>query len=212
MLVDLSVKEFVSTVASSSPAPGGGSCASLASSIGCSLASMLCQLTFGKKTFEERSEQEKNKFQEAFALMEKNAKELEALIDEDTSAFNQIMEAFKRPKETDEEKQSRSAAIQSATWNAIKVPLRMSDLSLNSLESMEILIEYGNANAISDLGVGILLLNAGLKGANMNVKINLASVKDKEKSAETLAHINANETRADEITKDLTEKINEKLA
>lgn len=212
MLVDLTVKEFVNTVASSSPAPGGGSCSSLSSTIGCSLASMLCQLTFGKKSFEERSEEEKDKFQKAFDLMTKNANALEALIDEDTAAFNQIMCAFKLPKETEEEKQARSAAIQSATWNAIEVPLKMSDLSLSSLESMAILLEVGNANAISDLGVGILLLNSGLKGANMNVKINLGSVKDKERSAMTLAHINANEAKADQLTKHLIEKINQTLA
>lgn len=212
MLIDLTVKEYVETVASSSPAPGGGSCSSLASTIGCSLASMLCQLTIGKKSFEENSDIDKIKFQAAFDLMDKNAKELLALIDEDTAAFNQIMAAFKLPKETDEDKVKRSAAIQSATWNAIDVPLRMSDLSLNSLENIQVLLTFGNVNAISDLGVGTLLLNAGLKGANMNVKINLGSVKDKERAEETLAHINQNEKQADEIVQNLLAQINEKLS
>lgn len=212
MLVNLTVKDFIKDVASSSPAPGGGSCSSLASSIGCSLASMLCQLSFGKKSFEENTPEEKEQFQAAFELLGKNANQLEELIDLDTAAFNKIMDAFKMPKESDDEKLARSAAIQAATWGAIDIPLKMSDLSLQSLENMEILLKLGNANATSDLGVGILLLNAGLKGANMNVKINLSSVKDKEKAQETLDHINKNEEKADQISKKLIDEINQKLA
>ncbi len=212
MLVNLSVSEFIKSVASSSPAPGGGSCSSLASTIGSSLAAMMCQLSFGKKSFEEKSEDEKEEFKKAFELMTSNAQELERLIDEDTAAFNAIMDAFKLPKETDEDKQIRSEAIQSATWGAIDVPLKMSDLSLSSLKNMDILLLAGNANAISDLGVGILLLNAGLKGANMNVKINLGSVKDKERAAKTLDHINSNEEIADKLSQKLLSEINQKLA
>lgn len=212
MLINLTVKEFVENVASSSPAPGGGSCSSLASTIGCSLAAMLCQLSVGKKSFEENSDEIKKEFSQSFQLMEENAKVLLTLIDEDTAAFNKIMDAFKMPKETDEEKAARSQAIQDATWSAIEVPQKMSDLSLESLMHLEVLLQHGNANAISDLGVGILLLNAGLKGANMNVKINLGSVKDKEKAAQVLSHIQKNEAQADEITSKLIAQINEKLA
>lgn len=212
MLIDLSVKEFASTVASSSPAPGGGSCSSLASTIGCSLAAMLCELTVSKKSYDENQADTKAEFQAAFDLMQKNAKELLALIDEDTAAFNKIMEAFKLPKETDEDKAARSTAIQAATWSAIDVPLRMSDLSLDALSNMQVLLAHGNTNAISDLGVGILLLQAGLKGANMNVKINLGSVKDKEKAAQTLERINDNESTADALVQTLLAEINAKLA
>ena len=211
MLIDLTVKEFTETVASSSPAPGGGSCSSLASTIGCSLAAMLCELTLGKKSYEEIPNSNKAEFQAAFELMQKNAAALRDLIDEDTAAFNQIMEAFKLPKETEEDKQARSAAIQAATWNAIDVPLKMSDLSLEALNHMQSLLSYGNANAISDLGVGILLLQAGLKGANMNVKINLGSVKDKDKAAQIMDHINHNEKQADQLAQGLLTEINTKL-
>ena len=211
MLIDLTVKEFTETVASSSPAPGGGSCSSLASTIGCSLAAMLCELTLGKKSYEEIPEHNKAEFQAAFELMQKNAAALRDLIDEDTAAFNQIMEAFKLPKETEEDKQARSAAIQTATWNAIDVPLKMSDLSLEALNHMQTLLTHGNTNAISDLGVGILLLQAGLKGANMNVKINLGSVKDKDKAAQTMDHIQRNEKQADQMAQNLRAEINTKL-
>lgn len=211
MLTELKLNDFVETVASSAPAPGGGSCSSLAGALGCSLAAMVCQLTFGKKSFTEQSDEKRLAFQETFDTLEKYSKELMELIDKDTDAFNQIMDAFKLPKNTDEEKALRSAAIQDGTWAAIATPKRMAEISLEALESLEIIYELGNQNAMSDLGVGVLMLQAGLKGANMNVKINLSGVKDAERGAKTLDRINELEKRADEIAAKLLPLINEKL-
>lgn len=211
MLRDLKLTEFVETVASSAPAPGGGSCSSLASSLGAGLAAMMCQLTVGKKSYLEYPEEERVKFEQTLSTLQEYSKELLELIDKDTLAFNLIMDAFKLPKETDAEKTKRSAAIQDATWQAIATPYRMSELSLKSLELLQILVDMGNANAISDLGVGILLLQAGLKGANMNVKINLSSVKDKERADKTLAEINAFEEKADQLCTHLLPQIHAKL-
>ena len=211
MLTQLKLNEFVETVASSSPAPGGGSCSSLASSLGAGLAAMMCQLTIGKKAYQEFDENKRAKFEQTLATLQNYSKELMELIDKDTAAFNLIMDAFKMPKETDDEKTRRSTAIQEATWEAIATPYRMSELSVAALEILPILIEMGNQNAISDLGVGVLLLQAGLKGANMNVKINLGSVKDAERASKTLEQINSFEKKADELAAELLTQINSKL-
>ncbi len=211
MLTELKVNDFLQTVASDAPAPGGGSCSSLASALGCGLASMMCQLTVSKKAYAEVADSDKVKFESAFQTLEDFRKELTELIDKDTEAFNHIMAAFKLPKETDEEKKIRSAAIQDATWLAIATPYRMSELSVTALRQLQVLVDFGNANAISDLGVGVLLLNAGLKGANMNVKINLSSVKDADRAAKTLQEITAFETEADDLAKNLLQQINAKL-
>ncbi len=211
MLTELKVNDFLQTVASDAPAPGGGSCSSLASALGCGLVSMMCQLTVSKKAYAEVADSDKVKFESAFQTLEDFRKELTELIDKDTEAFNHIMAAFKLPKETDEEKKIRSAAIQDATWLAIATPYRMSELSVTALRQLQVLVDFGNANAISDLGVGVLLLNAGLKGANMNVKINLSSVKDADRAAKTLQEITAFETEADDLAKNLLQQINAKL-
>lgn len=211
MLIELKINDFLETVASDAPAPGGGSCSSLAGALGCGLASMMCQLTVSKKAYAEVSDTDKAKFESAFQAMEDFRKELTELIDKDTEAFNHIMAAFKLPKETDEDKKLRSAAIQDATWLAIATPYRMSELSVAALRQLQVLVDFGNANAISDLGVGVLLLNAGLKGANMNVKINLSGVKDAERADKTLKEITAFEAEADELAKGLLAQINAKL-
>lgn len=211
MLTELKLNEFVETVASSAPAPGGGSCSSLAGALGAGLAVMVCQLTVGKKSYQEYSEENKSKVESTLSLLQGFSKELTELIDKDTIAFNHIMDAFKMPKETTEEKELRSKAIQEATWNAIATPYRMSELCLGSIENLTSLVELGNQNAISDLGVGILLLQAGLKGANMNVKINLSGVKDTERAKITLDQITEFERKADELASKLLKQINEKL-
>lgn len=211
MLIELKLNDFVETVASSAPAPGGGSCSSLASSLGAGLGVMMCQLTVGKKSYHEYSDENKAKIENTLALLQNCSKELTELIDKDTLAFNQIMDAFKMPKNTDDEKAKRSAAIQEATWAAIATPLRMSELSLLAIQNAACLAELGNPNAISDLGVGILLLQAGLKGANMNVKINLSGVKDAERAKETLDKINYFEKTANELAEKILAQVNEKL-
>ncbi|MDO4711153.1 MAG: cyclodeaminase/cyclohydrolase family protein [Peptostreptococcaceae bacterium] len=211
MLTELKLNDFIETVASSAPAPGGGSCSSLAGALGAGLAVMMCQLTIGKKSFQEYSEENKRKVEDTLSILQNYSKELTELIDKDTLAFNRIMDAFKLPKETDDQKAQRSQAIQEATWNAIATPFRMSELSLQSIEALGCLVDLGNANAISDLGVGILLLQAGLKGANMNVKINLSSVKDADRAKKTLDEINDFEKKADKLAASLLKQVNEKL-
>ncbi len=175
-LASMDVKGFLEELASNSPAPGGGSVAALSGSLGAALLEMVCNLTVGKKNYEE-----------AWGEMKAAAKDigihrmrLLELVDEDTNAFNDVMKAFKLPKGTDEEKAARSAAIQSGYKKAIDTPM---DTALKCLELLELatpVAQKGNRNSITDVGVGADMAAAGLVGAVMNVRINLGSIKDKE--------------------------------
>ncbi|ERJ12653.1 cyclodeaminase/cyclohydrolase family protein [Haloplasma contractile] len=179
-LIDYNVQEFIDEVDSDSPAPGGGSVSALASSLGVSLSRMVSHLTVGKKKYMELDEDVRKKYEQKFNYLQTIKNELIPLIDKDTKAFNRIMKSFKLPKSTDEEKKKRSEAIEDATIEAIKVPHEIARLSIKALETTEDLIKHGNKNAISDIGVGALLLYAGLEGAILNVKINLGSLKDED--------------------------------
>lgn len=177
-LVDLTVKNFIKEVDSDSPAPGGGSVSSVASTIGCALARMVGHLSFGKKKFEANSDADKKKFEEMFDKIKVHQDRLEILVDEDTKSFGVFMDAMKLPKETDEEKTYRKAQMEEATKVIIKVPYEIATESLEVLKSLETIIEFGNKNAITDVGVAALLLNAGVEGAVLNVKINLPGLSD----------------------------------
>ncbi len=212
MLIELKVNDFIETVASSSPAPGGGSCSALSGALGASLAMMMCQLTFGKKNYQQYEEADKQALNEAFEVLQGCAQELSSLVDKDTEAFNQIMAAFKLPKETEDEKKARAKEIQDATWHAIATPLSMAEQSLLALENLEPLVRLGNQNALSDLGVGTLMLQAGLHGAIMNVKINLGSVTDTERAEKLREKIATIVERAESLSNQLLAEIHTKLS
>ncbi len=177
-LIDLKVNEFIKEVDSDSPAPGGGSVSSLASTVGCALARMVGHLTFGKKKFEELEEAQKSEFLSKFNSLEVFQDKLKVLIDKDTESFGIFMKALKLPKETDEEKKFRFEQMELATMEIIKVPFEIAKISIDALESLNSIIEYGNKNAITDVGVAALLLYAGVEGAVLNVKINLPGLSD----------------------------------
>lgn len=177
-LINMTVENFIKEVDSASPAPGGGSVSALASSLGVSLARMVGHLTFGKKKYNEFSDEIKEKFTQSFDKLDTVNQKLVDLIDKDTDNFNLVMAAFKMPKETDEEKAVRSAAIQKATILATETPLKMAELSLEALEVLDDFVEYGNKNAITDVGVAVLLATAGAKGSIYNVKINLSGIEN----------------------------------
>ena len=180
MLVDMTVKDFINEVDSKSPAPGGGSVSSLASSLGAALAGMVCNLTVGKKKFAKLDEGTQKEFNDAFENIVRLKEDLTRFVDEDTASFNLFMDALALPKETDEEKQNRKQAMEDATLEAIKVPYKIATTSLEGLENLIVIIKNGNKNALSDVGVGALLLHSGLEGAILNVKINLPGLSDEE--------------------------------
>ncbi len=132
----------------------------------------------GKKKFEANSDADKKKFEEMFDKIKVHQDRLEILVDEDTKSFGVFMDAMKLPKETDEEKAYRKAQMEEATKVIIKVPYEIATESLEVLKSLETIIEFGNKNAITDVGVAALLLNAGVEGAVLNVKINLPGLSD----------------------------------
>ncbi len=175
-LTDQSMTAFLNDLASSSPAPGGGSVAALSGAIGSALISMVCSLTIGKK-----------KYQSVDAEMKKVLKQSEdlrssfnALVDEDTQAFTKVMEAYALPKETDDQKALRAAAVQEATKEAALVPLRVMKHVIDALALAKVVAEKGNVSSISDTGVGTLMLHAAAEGAALNVRINLNAITDPE--------------------------------
>lgn len=180
MLIKRTVNEFILDVASSNPTPGGGSVAALVGSIGGALTNMVGNLTIGKKIYEEVPSDIKEKMENNFSEVEKVVQNLINLIDEDSTAFDGVMTAFKLPKETEEEKKFRTNSIQEGYKNALEVPLRCGLECLNILKLQDVFATHGNVNAITDVGVGTLLAYSGLEGALFNVTINLKSIKDEE--------------------------------
>lgn len=180
MFIDKSVKDYVVQVQSGEPTPGGGSVAALAGSLGAALTSMVGNLTFGKKAYEGLDDKTKTEMEDAFNEVQKSVEKLNHIVDEDTKAFDGVMEAFKLPKETEEEKKARTEAIQEGYKKALEVPLECAEECYRVLELQNAFAHNGNINAITDIGVGALLAATGLEGAILNVKINLKSIKDEE--------------------------------
>lgn len=211
MVIEKSVKDYIAQTASGEPTPGGGSVSALAGSLGAALTSMVNNLTVGKKAYEELPEDTKGKIKENFDEIEKVLEELNGIIDEDTHAFSKVMEAFKMPKETDEEKKARSQAIQDGYKIALEVPLRCSKKCLRVLELQDIFADYGNVHAITDVGVGTLLAYTGVEGSLFNVSINLGNIKDeaykKEKEKEAADILK----KAKELKEELLEVVYKRL-
>ena len=173
-LAELKTSEFVDLLASDAPAPGGGSAAALEGALGAALTAMVCGLTVGKKKYAE--------FQELAEEAQKKATDLKVrfvdVMDRDTEAFNVVSAAFGMPKETDEEKAARSAAIQKGLEGCTKTPFEMMELAVETLELTASILGKSNDSAASDLGVSALSLRAAIQGAWLNVLINIGSLKD----------------------------------
>ncbi len=178
-LVDLKVLDFLNEVDSKSPAPGGGSVSALVSSLGVSLTRMVGHLTTSKKKFASLEAEIQLEFQDVMSALDMIKQQLILSIDEDTKAFNQIMAAYQLPKDNEENQKIRYQAIQLATEEAIIVPLKVAALSFSVLHHLPFMIQYGNPQAISDLGVAMLSLATGIEGACMNVLINLPGFDNK---------------------------------
>ena len=179
-LIDMTVTDFAKEVDSNSPAPGGGSVAALASDIGVGLARMMAHLSFGKKKYEALDEKVKEEFEVKFDKLGKIREELSKLVDEDTKSFNEFMKALKMPKDTFKQITERQQALAEATLFSIKVPYKTATLSLEAMKELEFLVHNGSQNAITDIGVGTLMLCTGLEGAILNVKVNLMNFENKE--------------------------------
>lgn len=178
MDLNKSLHQFIEEISSSSPTPGGGSVSAFCGVLGTSLGLMVCNLTLGKKKYENVQEEIldiKNKletFKEKFI----------ELYDKDSQAFDKVMEAFKLPKETEEEKSKRTEAIEQATVSATEIPIEVIKTSLETLNYLARLGEIGNQNSLSDAGVAIQLIKTCAEGAMMNVLINTKSLNDRDRA------------------------------
>ena len=200
-LVKMNIKMFLDELASSSPAPGGGSVAALSGALGAALSSMVCNLTRGKQGYEAAQDEIKEILQRSEELR----KQLTDLIDKDTEAFNTVMEALKMPKETEDQKEHRQRAMQSAFKYAADVPLETAQKCMQILDIARILSEKGNKNSISDAAVSALMAQTGLHAAMLNVRINLCSIKDTE-------YVQKITTELDELLRNAIEKSAEILS
>jgi glutamate formiminotransferase/formiminotetrahydrofolate cyclodeaminase len=175
-MVKLDLRRFCNETLSDSPAPGGGSVAALMGALGASLGGMVANLSAGKRGWED-----KLRYFSDWAVKAQQLKdEMLLLVDEDTAAFNNVMAAFALPKGSAKERSARTTAIQAANKLAAEVPLRIMHTASQAYDLLAEMAARGNPASISDVGVGLLAVHACIDGAGMNVKINLANLKDEK--------------------------------
>jgi len=207
-LINMNLRAFADETASESPAPGGGSIAAYIGSLGISLGTMVANLSSHKPGWDDRWE-EFSKHAEKGQLLKD---QLLQMVDEDTRAFNKIMNAFGLPKSTDEEKKMRTEEIQSATKYATEVPFKVMELSLSSFEVIAAMAEQGNPNSVSDAGVGALCARSAVMGAYLNVKINASGLKDKNFVENILKRGQDIQDKAIKFEQNILEVVNKKIA
>lgn len=207
-LVDMSIREFMEETASESPAPGGGSISACMGSLGVALGTMVANLSSHKRGWDERWEE----FSEWAEKGKNYQEELLRLVDEDTNAFNRIMDAFSLPKKTEEEVTARKQAIQEATKNAILVPFRVMETAMKAMEVVKAMADSGNPNSVSDAGVGALALRSCILGASLNVKINTSGLDDKDFVKEIIDKTAKLEVAAQEEEARILEIVNSKIS
>ncbi len=175
-LVDLNVTAFLEKTASNEPVPGGGSISALSAAIATALGTMVTNLTIGRKKYAEKDEDMKAAAEKLNAMRQRFIE----LIDLDSEAYDQVFAAFKLPKETDEEKAHRSAVIEEATKHAAEVPMEVARTALSAMPTILYIGQEGNTNAITDSCVAMMCARTAVRGALLNVRINLGSLKDED--------------------------------
>jgi glutamate formiminotransferase/formiminotetrahydrofolate cyclodeaminase len=175
-LVKMDLREFCNETLSDSPAPGGGSVAALMGALGASLGGMVANISAGKRGWDDKLKY----FSDWTVKAQQLKDELLSLVDEDAAAFNKVMDAFALPRESAEEKTARTAAIEAATKYAAEIPLKVMETASRSYELLLQMADQGNPASVSDVGVGALATRACIEGAALNVRINLAQLKDEK--------------------------------
>ena len=206
-LADMSVSDFSDETASESVAPGGGSVSAYMGSLGAALGTMVANISSHKRGWDDRWEEFSNWAEKGIELQS----ELTRLVDEDTEAFNKIIEAFRLPKKTNEEKQKRNQAIREATKNAIRVPYRIMETAYNALEVIETMVEEGNPNSATDAGVGALAVRSAVKGAFMNVQVNARDLDDKAFVEDIINKGREIERKTEEKEKEILNKLEKRM-
>jgi glutamate formiminotransferase/formiminotetrahydrofolate cyclodeaminase len=204
-LIDMSLNSFTNETASESPAPGGGSVSAYMGALGVALGTMVANLSGHKKGWDDRWKE--------FSDWAVKGKEIQdrllELVDEDTEAFNRILEAFSLPKNSEAEKKVRRDAVQSATKNAIMVPFKVMEKAYSGFALIREMVEKGNPNSITDAGVGALALRSCIKGAFLNVRINASGLLDKDFVKDIISRGKALEIKAITAEEDILNIINE---
>ncbi|MBE6285750.1 MAG: glutamate formimidoyltransferase [Bacteroidales bacterium] len=206
-LVDMTCAAFAEETASESPAPGGGSISAYMGALAAALGTMVANLSSHKAGWDERWEFFSDWAENGMAVMN----ELLALVDEDTAAFNKIMDVFGMPKGTPEEKEARAAAMQVATLYATEVPLRTMKAAYKAFDVVRAMATEGNPNSVSDAGVGALAARSAVMGACLNVKINAAGLKDREVAERLINEANEIQALAQQAEKEILEIVESKI-
>lgn len=206
-LMDMSCTAFADETASESPAPGGGSISAYMAALGISLGTMVANLSSHKAGWDDRWEEFSDWAEKGQALKD----ELLKLVDEDTLAFNKIMEAFGLPKGSEDEKTLRTSAIQDATRYAIEIPFKVMKKSFATFEVLKAMAETGNPNSVTDVGVGALAARSAVMGAFLNVKINASGLTDKSFVESVIAEGTEIERKARQAEEEIMSIVNSKI-
>jgi glutamate formiminotransferase/formiminotetrahydrofolate cyclodeaminase len=206
-LIDMNLVGFADETASESPAPGGGSISAYMGALGASLGGMVANLSSHKRGWDDRWEEFSNWAEKAKYYQTRLLK----MVDEDTNAFNKIMDAFGLPKKSDEEKAARNSAIQEATKYATQVPFDTMKLCYESMEVMKAMAETGNPNSVTDAGVGAIATRAGVAGAFLNVKINAAGLEDKKYASNIISRGNEIMQKAIKMEEEILKIVESKI-
>ncbi len=206
-LVRMNLREFADETAAESPAPGGGSVSAYMGALGISLGTMVANLSSHKKGWDNRWKEFSDWAEKGQAIKD----QLLQLVDEDTAAFNKIMEAFSLPKNSEEEKSKRTEAIQSATRYAIEVPLKVMHLSLSAMPIIKAMAVTGNQNSVSDAGVGAVAVRSAVIGAYLNVLINAQGLKNEQLRKQFISEALDLKEKAETAEKEILETVNNAL-
>jgi formiminotetrahydrofolate cyclodeaminase len=207
MLSEKPITTFLDELASSAPAPGGGSAAALGAAIGAALVSMVANLTVGKKKYADVQDDIQRILARSEALRHKCLE----LLESDVAAYTEVSVAYKMPRDTEEQKAARSAAIQKALKGATAVPMELAEACVEILNLCPESTEKGNVRAVSDVGVGALMAEAALRSAALNVLINLGSIRDEafvqREGARLDALLEGKAVMKDEIVRDVEARL-----
>ncbi|MFP4366206.1 MAG: glutamate formimidoyltransferase [Bacteroidales bacterium] len=206
-LVDLSVAGFADETSSESPAPGGGSVSAYMGALGIALGTMVANLSSHKRGWDDRWEEFSDWAEKGRALLD----ELIMLTDEDTNAFNRIMAAYAMPHKSEEEKEVRLKSIEDATKYASEIPFRIMETAYKSFEVVSAMVEKGNPNSVTDAGVGAIAILSCIRGAFLNVRVNVKDLEDQKFAADLVAKAEKIEKSAIETEQGIIQAVNERL-
>ncbi len=211
MFDNMKINDFLTELSSNSPAPGGGSVAAFSSALASALGAMVGNLTIGKKSYREMEEEKKSKVDEALEACIGIRETYMNLMEEDTKSFMEVIDAFKLPKNTDEELVKRNEAIERGYKTALATPKRLCDEALKLYPYLNELALYGNVNAISDVGVAVLLNSSSIESAMLNIIINLKNIKDEAFAVQIRGYLDEVSLKNNNFKNDIMNIVNKRL-